>query len=87
LFACQWIPPSIESTVKAPGVKSGGASMFMSYLGQAPLVIEKGERIGQLIPVKRQEMRVSALSNEELDAAFKERGLKRGAGGFGSTGK
>ena len=45
--------------------------------------IEFGDRIGQLIPVRRQEMIVSSISNEEIDKAFKERGER---GGFGSSG-
>jgi dUTPase len=46
--------------------------------------IEFGDRIGQLIPVRRQEMIVSSISNEEIDKAFKERGER---GGFGSSGQ
>lgn len=45
--------------------------------------IEFGERIGQLIPVKRQEMEVSQISNEEFDRLVSERG---GRAGFGSSG-
>lgn len=82
LFACQWIPPTPPLTLADVFAQTG----FYSYTSQT-LIIEKGERIGQLIPVKRQEMRVVGVSNEALDAAFKERGSQRGAGGFGSTGK
>ena len=48
--------------------------------------IEFGERIGQIIPVRRQNMIVSNISNEEYDRLCKERGGERGTGGFGSTG-
>lgn len=51
------------------------------------LTIEFGESIGQIIPVKRQEMQVEKISNEEYPLACKERNAKRGTGGFGSTGK
>lgn len=51
------------------------------------LVIHFGDAIGQIIPVKRQEMEVIGVSNEELDASYKERNAQRGVGGFGSTGK
>lgn len=51
------------------------------------LGIQEGDAIGQLIPVRRQEMKVVNVSNAELDAAFKERNGVRGSGGFGSTSK
>lgn len=51
------------------------------------LGIQAGDAIGQLIPVRRQEMKTVNVSNEELDAAFKERNGIRGSGGFGSTSK
>lgn len=47
--------------------------------------IEFGERIGQLIPVKRQEMIVETCSLEELTNEHKRRNSNR-SGGFGSTG-
>jgi len=46
-----------------------------------------GEALGQIIPVRRQEMIVDRVSNEEYDALCKQRNAERGAGGFGSTGK
>lgn len=48
--------------------------------------INKGDRIGQIIPFRRQEMVVSKVSNQEIDELFLNRGAERGAGGFGSTG-
>jgi dUTPase len=51
------------------------------------LSIEKGEAVGQLIPVKRQEIVVEQVSNEEYERLCKERSATRGAGGFGSTSK
>lgn len=51
------------------------------------LVIKFGEAIGQLIPVRRQEMVVREITNTDFDTACKARNAQRGAGGFGSTGK
>jgi dUTP pyrophosphatase len=53
----------------------------------ADLTIEFGEAIGQILPVKRQEMQVEKISNEDYQRACQARNAKRGAGGFGSTGK
>lgn len=49
--------------------------------------ISFGEAIGQLIPVKRREMNVEVISNEEYDKLCGQRNASRGAGGFGSTSK
>jgi len=51
-----------------------------------PPRIAFGERIGQLIPVRRQGMITSGVSNEEFDSLCAERQGTRGTGGFGSTG-
>ena len=51
------------------------------------LVIQEEEAIGQIIPVKRQEMIVEKISNEEYEKFCKERSSSRGSGGFGSTGR
>jgi len=50
------------------------------------LRIKPGERIGQILPVRRQEMQVNHLSNEEFDNLCKQRNAQRGTGGFGSSG-
>ena len=47
--------------------------------------VKFGDKIGQLIPVKRQEMVVIQASNKELDEEFEKRNSGR-TGGFGSTG-
>lgn len=44
-----------------------------------------GDAIGQIVPVRRQEMTVQEVDNEEFDRLCKERNALRGAGGFGST--
>lgn len=50
------------------------------------LEITKGDRIGQLVPKKLQEMNVSKVSEEQFKALCEARGAMRGAGGLGSTG-
>lgn len=49
------------------------------------LVLKHGEAIGQIIPVKRQEMVVEVCSNSEMEQMYKDRNGVRGAGGFGSS--
>ena len=49
------------------------------------LIIQKGERIGQIIPVRRQEMIVNKVTQEEFNALCERRAAVR-SGGFGSTG-
>jgi dUTPase len=51
------------------------------------LTIKFGEAIGQIIPVIRQSMMVTPISNEEFDILCKDRNAKRGSNGFGSTSK
>jgi dUTPase len=51
-----------------------------------PPRIEFGDRIGQLIPVRREEMSVISVTPEEFDQLSQERDADRKAGGFGSTG-
>lgn len=58
----------------------------VSAMGQ-DLVISFGDAIGQFIPVKRQDMIVESISNEEFTRLANERKGTRGTGGFGSTGK
>lgn len=76
VFACQYIP------------EGGKVKRFVScFFNDDALVISYGDAIGQLIPVKRQEMKVVECSNEEYDNICKERNGARGTGGFGSTGR
>jgi len=51
------------------------------------LRIEIGDAIGQIIPVKRQDMIVEDISGEEFARLVDERKGTRGTDGFGSTGK
>jgi dUTP pyrophosphatase len=70
VFACQFLPKNINAR-------------FGMY---EKIEIKAGEAIGQIIPVRRQEMKVERISNEEYEALCKERNHSRGSGGFGSTG-
>jgi dUTPase len=53
---------------------------------KAIITINAGDRIGQIVPVKRQEMIISNISSEEFDKLVSERASER-VGGMGSTGK
>lgn len=58
----------------------------ISGLGK-DIAINYGDAIGQLIPIRRQEMKVEIVTDEEYNALCKERNHSRGQGGFGSTGQ
>lgn len=73
IFAAQYIVP----------VEAGGTFS----VNQPKLVLAHGDAIGQLIPIRRQEMQVEQITNEDYERACKARAGQRGAGGFGSTGK
>lgn len=49
------------------------------------ITIPFGEKIAQVIPVKRRDMVVEGISNEEIDKLYEGRNSVR-TGGFGSTG-
>ena len=83
-FSCQYIPSLEISTIYAGAILPTQNYVFNADI--LPLEIKFGERIGQLIPVKRQFMITSEVSNEEFDKLCKERQGARGIGGFGSTG-
>jgi dUTPase len=53
---------------------------------KANITIESGDRVGQIIPVKRQEMIISHVSEDEFNELVKNRASER-VGGLGSTGK
>jgi dUTPase len=86
LFACQYLPDlNIYRTDSLP-------TDFKEYIAGIRLAenvgslsIEFGEAIGQIIPVRRQEMTTENISNEEYNKLCHERNASRGAGGFGST--
>lgn len=81
-FACQWIPSFFEGKCLNANI----CDNISTYLSRN-LIIDKGERIGQIIPVRRQSMKISVTSEEEFQNLCQDRGFKRGLGGFGSTGK
>jgi len=76
IFACQYIP-SLRWNL------FDGSPNFTSQ----SLKIEFGEAIGQIIPVRRQDMLVEGISNEEYDNLCSNRKGMRSSGGFGSTDK
>ena len=55
------------------------------YMGTEPITLEFGSRIGQIIPVKLQEMTVEEISNADYDKFCKDEVNER-KGGFGSSG-
>jgi dUTPase len=91
IFAAMWIPRKEWSAAK----NYHGMDYFQTYSIEHEkksvwpsdcLKIEFGERIAQIIPVERVNMEVREIDNATLDKIYAERGGKRGAGGFGSTG-
>ena len=86
IFACQYLPlVRIEAELDEPygsGYKING--VITEYVAE-DLVIQEGEAIGQIIPVRREEMIVERVTNEEYEKLCKERSASRGSGGFGST--
>jgi dUTP pyrophosphatase len=61
------------------------AHYLPSEMSLGNLEIQEGEAIGQIIPVRREEMIVERVTNEEYEKLCKERSASRGSGGFGST--
>ena len=85
IFACQYLP---ELGLVKTGNHPDKIDIMSIYCnGNQDLIIFPGDAIGQLIPIKRQEMIVESISNEEYDSLCRERNSIRGAGGFGSTGR
>jgi dUTPase len=78
MFCCQYIPDDINYN----DLKNTRDSIEHQY--RRVLTIEYGERIGQIIPVRRQEMVVEKISNEELEILNNNRNSERN-GGFGSS--
>lgn len=50
------------------------------------LIIKFGDAIGQIIPVKKENIEVLEINNIDMDDSFNKRGFNRKSGGFGSTG-
>jgi dUTPase len=89
VLAVQYIPFfELESDVDVEYGYYGDSRTTVGIRVVAPdLVINFGDAIGQIVPVKRQEMQAEQITNADYDALCKERGGVRGEGGFGSTGK
>lgn len=89
IFACQYLP-SIH-IYKAGDLPVGQDKEYLAGIrileNIDTLTIQFGEAIGQIIPVRRQDMIASKISNEEFERLCQERKGSRGAGGFGSTDK
>lgn len=85
-FACCWIPNynPISYTIGCDMNFSLNSDSFITQ--PTMLQLKHGERIGQLIPAKRQDMNISSVSADEFEKLCKERAGKRGEGGFGSSG-
>lgn len=84
IFACQYIPVLRVLDFQS-GLEIFGAFERWTHLPE--LTINFGDAVGQIVPVKRQEMNVMEINNTTLEAEYASRNGKRGAGGFGSTGK
>lgn len=71
-FACQWIPDSQN---------------LKELADTGHLKINKGDRIGQLVPYRLEKMNVELVSETQFDILAKERVAIRNPAGFGTTGK
>ena len=90
VFACQYIPPlSYDIECNCDGINWREPADWKTYCSSRhnQLEIDFGEAIGQIIPVKRQSMNVSKISNKDIDIYYKQRNGSRGTGGFGSSNK
>jgi len=86
IFACQYIPSAFYTQDWDDEKSWNDIESFEEY-GNTNLQIDFGDAVGQIIPIRRQEMVVSEITNEDYDNACKTRAAPRGSGGFGSTGK
>ena len=83
IFACQYIP---SMTYYFGSLAGNLPKLMWETFIKNRLQINAGDAIGQIIPIKRQEMAVIELTNAEIEEEFKTRAAIRGDGGFGSTG-
>jgi dUTPase len=85
IFACEYQPEL--KFINDNTTYEHQATRLLDKSAYSTLTINYLDAIGQIIPVRRQEMMVEELSNEQYNMACKERGGIRGVGGFGSTSK
>ena len=85
-FSIQYLPEMNPVYTEREEPEVIGYSYPSSYYSNPKLYISFGERIAQIIPVRRQEMICESVSNEEYDRLCAERGGKRVSGGYGSSG-
>lgn len=85
VFACQYIPSFNHFQHSSDG--GLWEEDILQYMNSNQLKIEFGDAIGQIIPVRRAEMVIEEITNDEYDTRCAGRNAARGAGGFGSTGK
>lgn len=82
VFACQYIP-----SFNFNSMNQVDELAIASWFNSNQLQIEFGDAIGQIIPIRREEMEVQVIPNSDYDILCSQRNAVRGAGGFGSTGK
>jgi len=75
---------TIDETFEAEAMFLADYIPDISAMGK-DLVIKFGDRIGQIIPVLRQEMIVDEISNNDYDKFCEKRNGVRKTGGFGSS--
>lgn len=83
LFACQYLPELNLHAKLDSHYRNDSIAWDTSF--QKSLTINFGEPIGQIYPIKRQEMIVEEVTNEEYNLLCRQRDARRGAGGFGSS--
>lgn len=82
IFVAQYLPP-LDVGISP----FGSFNVYLKDLSKDMLTIDFGEAIGQIIPVRRQDMNTEVISNEEYEKLCQSRSGSRGIGGFGSTDK
>jgi len=79
-FSCQYIPE------RASYIGIDNNKVFHTHFQGKSLEILHGDRIAQIILKKRYNFKPTDISDKDFDKMVKDRGAKRGLGGFGSTG-
>jgi dUTPase len=63
------------------------AGQYLADVGSlaTDLIVKFGEPVGQIVRIKRREMKMEIITNEEFEKICKDRNASRKDGGFGST--